>query len=393
MNQMNTSNRNGLIAIAFDTWALATRFRNMGIYVYARNLLSNFREIANRHSIEFRPLVSSAVSNDANQFEAAMGFQPQQTRLLKLDRSWRFGAACLSAFINRADLLFCPSGNTLPLNPLVPMVTTIHDVTPVVFPAYPRRLTYALRFAFGNSARFSRAIVTDSVCSKQDLIRAFGVPESKVHVVYLGYDDSIFNNSAPDHTALARLRTTLGLKRPYVLHHGTIQPRKNLKRLIEAYRLMLSQNRNLDLDLVLVGQLGWQYEEVLAAANLSAEHGRVVLAGPQSDPNLAVLLKGASLAVIPSLYEGFCLPMVEAMACGTPTICSNTSCLPEISGGVLQYFDPRSVPEIAESMAQALEDGRLRQNLTQRGLERASHFSWLRCAEETLGILKSVAAN
>ena len=385
---MNTSNGNGQIAIAFDTWALATRFRNMGIYVYARNLLSNFREIANRHSIEFRPLVSSAASNDANQFAAGIGFQPQQTSLLKLDRSWRFGAACLSAFINKADLLFCPSGNTLPLNPLVPMVTTIHDVTPVVCPAHSRRITYALRFAFGTSARFSRAIITDSICSKQDLIKAFGVPESKVHVVHLGYDDSVFNTSKPNPAALASLRSTLGLEKPYILHHGTIQPRKNLKRLIDAYRLMLSQNRNLDLDLVLVGALGWQYEEVLAAADSNAGPGRVVLAGSQSDPNLALLLKGASLVVIPSLYEGFCLPMVEAMACGTPTICSNTSCLPEISGGVLEYFDPLSVPEIAARIAQTLEDGNLRQRLSQQGIARASHFSWRRCAEETIGILK-----
>src|SRR5882724_11167804 len=112
-HQMNSTNGNGQIAIAFDTWTLSTRFRNTGIYAYARNLLSNFREIASGQSIELRPLVSAAVSNDANEFAAGVGFQPQQTNLLKLDRSWRFGAACLSAFMNKADLLFCPSGTTL----------------------------------------------------------------------------------------------------------------------------------------------------------------------------------------------------------------------------------------------------------------------------------------
>jgi glycosyltransferase involved in cell wall biosynthesis len=381
------------VTIAFDTWPLASRYRNTGIYVYARTLLLQFREIASQHSIEFRPLVSSALSNDANQFEAGAGFRPYQTNLMRIGRAWRYGGACLSAFNSNADLLFCPSGMTLPLSLLVPVVATIHDVTPVVFPAFPKRLARALRFAFSNSARFSRAIITDSICSKQDLVNVFDLPESKVHVVYLGCDEVIFNDAVPDPALQNSLLNKLGLGKPYILHHGTIQPRKNLKRLIEAYRLALSRNRNLDVDLVLVGEFGWQYEEVVAAASSSDRRARVVLTGPQCDPELAMLLKAASLVVVPSLYEGFCLPLIEAMACGTPTICSTSSCLPEVSGGVLRYFDPLSVDEMATCIEQALESSTLCQTLSSRGKERASFFSWRRCAEETLAVLKSTAAN
>jgi glycosyltransferase involved in cell wall biosynthesis len=147
----------------------------------------------------------------------------------------------------------------------------------------------------------------------------------------------------------------------------------------------------LDCDLVLVGELGWQYEEVLIAANSAEGRGRVILAGPISNPELAVLIKTASLVVIPSLYEGFCLPLIEAMACGTPTICSTSSCLPEISGGVLKYFDALSVDELASCIEQVLESSTLRETLVSKSKERATTFSWRRCAEETLAILKSAA--
>jgi glycosyltransferase involved in cell wall biosynthesis len=392
---MTGSNGNrSQLAVAFDTWTLASHRRNMGTYVYAKNLLAHFREIAREHSIEFRPFVSATTSNDANEVQAGEGFRPFETNLLKFDRAWRFGGASFSASVCGANLMFCPAGNTLPVNPFMPVVATIHDLIPIVLPSHlPKRIERLLRMVFAHSARYSRTVITDSVCSKKDLINVFGLPESKVHVVYLGYNESIFNGSSPDRVVQNALFKKLGLEKPYVLHHGTIQPRKNLKRLIEAYRLALSRDHNLDFDLVLVGQVGWQYEEILAAARLPASRGRVVLPGPQNDSDLAMLLKGASLVVVPSLYEGFCLPMLEAMACGAPTICSNSSCLPEVSGGVLRYFDPLSIEEMAACIGHALENSALRQSLSFSGKRRASFFSWRRCAEETLAILKSAAAD
>jgi len=385
MNSVQTS-----FTIAFDTWPLLPRFRNTGIYVYARTLLLRFREMASEDSVQVRPLVSRAVANDANEFEACLRFRPYQTNLLRIGRVWRYGGACFSAVSSRADLLFCPSGTTHPFGSLFPVVATIHDVTPVVFPSFPKRLARGLRFALSNTARFSRAIITDSLCSKQDLMRVFGLSDSQVHVVYLGCDETIFNAKAPDAKRQQALLNRFDLRRPFIIHHGTIQPRKNLTRLIEAYRLALSRNRNLDCDLVLVGGTGWQYEETLAAA-AGPGPGRVVLTGPLENPDLAILLKASVLAVIPSLYEGFCLPLLEAMACAAPTICANRSCLPEISGGVLRYFDPLSVEDMANCIMEALEDNTLRDSLSRKGLARASCFSWRRCAEETMAILKNVA--
>lgn len=377
------------VTIAFDTWPLSSRFRNTGIYVYARNLLSYFQEMAGQGSTQFRPLVSAAKDNDANQFDLSPGFQPYETSLLRIGRLWRYGGACISAFMSKADLLFCPSGSIFPVSRLVPVVATIHDIIPVVFPTVPRAA--ALRFEFANCAKYSRAIITDSLNSKRDLVNVFKLPQSKVHVVHLACDESIFNDTPTEPAQRERLFRQLGLSKPYIVHHGRIQSRKNLKRLIEAYYLALSRDRNLDFDLVLIGELGSQHEEIVAAANVSGARGQVIFTGPQKDPQLAMLLKSASLAVIPSLYEGFCLPLLEAMSCRTPTVCSNTSCLPEVSGGVLRYFDPLSVEEMSTCIEQVLEDGSIRATLSSKGKERASCFSWRRCAEETLQILRSAA--
>ena len=142
----------------------------------------------------------------------------------------------------------------------------------------------------------------------------------------------------------------------------------------------------------MAGPLAWQHEETVNAAKAdNAGRGKVVLTGALNDRDLSLLVRGASLEVIPSLYEGFCLPMVEAMACGIPTIAANSSCLPEISGGVLRYFDPYSVPDIAACMEAVLLSRDLQAELAERGRERAQKFSWDLCAQQTVAVVEHVA--
>jgi glycosyltransferase involved in cell wall biosynthesis len=211
-------------------------------------------------------------------------------------------------------------------------------------------------------------------------------------VVYEGYDRALFHDDPLDRVALHELRARLGIDRPYVLHHGAVQPRKNLPRLIAAYAELLVRNPKLDLDLVLAGPLAWQFEETVAAAKSACSgRGKVILTGALSDHDLSLLLRGAELEVVPSLYEGFSLPMVEAMACGVPTVVSNSSCLPEISGGILRYFDPNSVEEMTASMEEVLRSSDLRAELIGRGRQRARQFSWELCAQQTLDVVAQVA--
>jgi glycosyltransferase involved in cell wall biosynthesis len=238
-----------------------------------------------------------------------------------------------------------------------------------------------------SAARFSRRIITLSECSKRDLIEFYRVPPEKVSVIYCGYHQEVFNPNPPDEGALEILLSRFGIRRPYIFHHGTIQPRKNFQRLIEAYGRIMGKNRNLDVQLVLAGSFGWQYEPIVRAGADLKGRGKVIFTGPLPDAELALLLKGSTASVVPSLYEGFCLPMVEAMACGVPTIAANASCLPEVSGGVLRYFDPLSVDEMADGIEHLLEDRSLRDQLASDGLKRASFFSWEKCARETFDLL------
>ncbi len=374
--------------IAIDSWTLASRFRCQGTYVYAQNLLREFKKIARAGAgVRFALFASDRNGNDAISMAPEERFDLCSSRLLDHDRVWRFGGAGWSAARSRADVIFVPTAATLPVGP-VPAVCTIHDVTPITMPSHSKKVGTMQRVLMKACARFSRAIITSSECSKKDIVALLGVPAEKVRVVHDGCDHAVFNALPADPAAMASLRLRLGLDKPYVLHHGTIQPRKNLKRLIEAFRLMLARNRSLDLDLVLAGQAGWASEEIMSAArDSSGSRGRVILPGVVSEADLPLLIKGAELAVVPSLYEGFSLPMVESMACGTPTIASRASCLPEISGNVLVYFDPLSIDDMATCMQSALTDSQMRERLREKGIERASKFTWERCARETLDLL------
>jgi len=372
--------------IAFDTWPLASFARHQGVHVYARNLLSQFRELGPQYEIEIRPYVCERADNDANGCAAAPGFRPRRTGLLRFSRLWRFGGACWLASLQRVDLVFSPHCTSLYAGSFAPAVVTIHDVIPSRLPWGSERITRTLRFLSWSAAKFSRAIITLSHHSKADLLELYRIPESKVFVIYNGYDKKIFNCQPADPELLHSLLARLGVTRPYILHHGAVKPNKNLKRLVQARRLLRERNKNLDFDLVLAGPLGWEYGEVMAEAK---KNPGVILTGALSDQDLSLLVKGASLAVIPSLYEGFCLPMIEAMACGTPTIASRSSCLREISADALRYFNPESVDEMAACMEEVLENSDLRTELSAKGQLRANEFDWRRCAEETMSVLRT----
>jgi glycosyltransferase involved in cell wall biosynthesis len=378
------------VKIAVDSWTLASRFRCQGTYVYTQNLLREFKKLVRENiGLRFSLFASGQNGNDAIHLAPADRFELCSSALLDHDRLWRFGGAGLSASRAHADVMFIPTAATMPVGP-VPAVCTIHDVTPITMPSHSTTVSAFQRVLLKGCARFSRTIITSSECSKRDIVTHLGVPEEKVVVIHDGSDQSLFNTTSPDMPALAALRARLGIEKPYLLHHGTIQPRKNLKRLIQAFRLMLTNNADLDFDLVLVGGRGWASDEIVNAAAESKGRGRVILAGILDDIDLALLIKGATLAVVPSLYEGFSLSMVEAMACGVPTIASNTSCLPEISGKALAYFDPLSIQDMAACMHAVLRDSDLSLRLRQKGLDRAREFTWERCARQTLEVLMKV---
>lgn len=376
--------------IAFDTWVLKPRHRASGIYNYARSLLKELASSAGGNDVEICPFYTRGYSDEDLAGAWAERARPFHTGLLHYHRLWQLGGAMVAAARAHADLLFSPTSHTCPFGP-VPVVTTLHDATPTVSPSYGSVTNLLEKIRLKNAAKFSTRCITDSHCSKKDLVEVYGIAPEKITVVHLGYDRATFNAAPVDAQRQAVVLARHGIRKPYVFHHGTVQPRKNLERLIAACGRVWEARQDAEFQLVLAGPRGWRYQPILAAAE-KAGAGRVVFTGALPDEDLALLLKGAELCAVPSLYEGFCLPMVEAMACGVPTVASGSSCLPEVSGGALMYFDPYSIDAMAAAVRAGLEDSDLRSRLRAAGLARAAEFSWERCAKETLGVLRGALA-
>ncbi len=278
----------------------------------------------------------------------------------------------------RPDVLFVPA-HVLPLVHPLPAVVTVHDLGYRYFPqAHPLGQRLYLELSTWFSARAATHLLADSEATKRDLARFYGIPPGKVTVVYPGYDDTLHRVEA------APVRAKYGLPEGYFLHVGTLQPRKNLLRLIEAVARAPAP-----LTLVLAGRPGWLAGPIVALAR--AQGPRVRLLDYVPDADLAGLYSGARALVFPSLYEGFGFPVLEAMACGTPVICSNTSSLPEVAGAAALLVDPRDGPALTAAMVQVQTQPALGTALAEKGAAQVRQFSWARAARETLAVLARAA--
>ena len=261
-------------------------------------------------------------------------------------------------------------------------IITIHDCAFFDCPdGFTRSFAAWYRCLVPRLARRAVRILTGSAFSRQRICELFGIPEQKVVVTPYGVAES-FSPVSPDALALARQR--LNLAGPYLLSAGSLEPRKNLKRLLSAWQRLGSVKSGLTL--VLVGASG----HVFRNAGIDLPPGDVRLAGFVSDNDLQALLSGAEAFVFPSLYEGFGLPVLEAMACGAPVVCSSTTSLPEVAGDEALLVDPANVDSIAAGLTQMLENRELRVSLRERGLARAKKFSWDETANRTWDALQCV---
>jgi glycosyltransferase involved in cell wall biosynthesis len=379
------------LVIAFDTLLLSKRYRHSGIHEYAKNLFREFRALlTGRESLSLRHFVQDGHTDPSVELHSTPGCKAIDTSLLRFRRLWQLGVVSVKASVAGADMVFAPGPAILP-SPMIPVTVTIHDAMPAKLPPSMIPKSSVAKATAWAAAKLSRRVITDSENSKRDLMEMYRLPSEKVSVVYLGYDRENFNALPPEPARKQLLFATHGIRGNYILHHGMVQHRKNIARLIQAYRRIQHKNSLQGVQLLLAGSLGCGADEIRGEAQGRLSSDQVVFTGPLPVEDLTILVKCATLCVIPSLYEGFCLPLIEAMACGVPTIASNSSCIPEISAGRLRYFDPLSVEEMVQEIELALTDTELRQELRDAGLERASVFSWRRCAQETLRVLEQAA--
>ena len=275
------------------------------------------------------------------------------------------------------DLFYSPDFVLPPTRRNTRTLLTIHDLSFLHYPDhFVSQLVHYLSQVVPCSVARADRVLTDSQATRADLIAHFGTPPEKVEVLYSGVHPRFCPQLEASETERIRARYGLG-ERPYILSVSTLQPRKNYVRLIRSFA-----NLKAGTQLVIAGGRGWLYQDILAEAE---GHGdRVRILGFVDDADLPALYRNAALFVFPSLYEGFGLPVLEAMACGIPVVCSNASSLPEIAGDAALLVDPLDTDGLAETMARALEDADLRREMIARGLAQAARFTWEQAARQLL---------
>jgi glycosyltransferase involved in cell wall biosynthesis len=289
--------------------------------------------------------------------------------------------ADLDVFHTSDVLTYAPPG--------VKNVATIHDLTPLLFPELHTRETREIHSAKLNAAaERADAIIAVSESTRRDAVALLGLDPARVFTVHEGVDQA-FRPLRNDEIrpVLARHGLEPG---GYLLHVGTIEPRKNLVRLVEAYARLRRDVRPPAPSLALAGATGWLFREVFDRVKALGLHDHVRFLGQVSTAELPALFNGARLFVFPSLYEGFGLPVLEAMACGAPVITSNVSSLPELTDGAAVLVDPADSVGLAEAMGRLLEDAAERERLRAAGLTRAAGFSWEKAAWETVQLYQRI---
>ena len=270
-------------------------------------------------------------------------------------------------------------------------VATFHDLSIFTHTQYhpPERVRFMQR-ELNLTLQRASLLITDSEYTRQELVSYFGYSLDKIRTISLACSDDFRPREAADNIdVLTRLGLVHGA---YTLYAGTIEPRKNIEALLDAYSSLPDVIRK-HWPLVLAGYHGWQSEQLHERINAAANAGWVRYLGYVADEDLPHLFAGAHLFFFPSHYEGFGLPVLEAMASGVPVVCSNASSLPEVAGGAALMFDPEDIDALRQLIITGLEDNVWREVAKEKGLMQASTFSWQRCAEETIAVYRELSSS
>lgn len=265
----------------------------------------------------------------------------------------------------------------------VPYVVTIHDLSYLHFPQmFKKDDLLQLKTWSKYSIEGSAHIIAPSKTTKDDIVKNYKVPASKITVTYEGYDKSRFKPQPK--TRIGLIKKKYQIEGEYIIFVGTLQPRKNLERLIEAFHKLSGK-----LNLVIAGKKGWLYKSIFERVKELNLEDKIVFTDYVPDSELPALIGGANVYALPSLWEGFGIPVIETQACGIPVVVSKTSSLPEIVGESAVLIDPENIDSIANGIKKAL-DPKTKSDLVKKGFENIKRFSWEQCAKETIKVLTGV---
>jgi glycosyltransferase involved in cell wall biosynthesis len=357
--------------------------KRVGIGEYAFELLRQFsltnikgRDIRFVIYLKDKPLTHMPKESDNWQY-----------KILRPGKLWTQWRLPIDLYVNnpKPDVFFTPSHYAPRFSP-VPTVISVMDLSYIYFPQlFNKKDLHQLSNWTSYSVKNVKKILTISKSSKNDIIKEYKVPSSKVVVTYPGIKDT--DTLEPNIYGMNQIKAKYNLSDKYVLFVGTLQPRKNITKLIEAFSQISDKK---DLQLVIVGKRGWMFEDILNAPRKYSVENKVNFLEDINDEELKVLYKHALCFVLPSLYEGFGLPVLEAMQEGCPVITSNVSSMPEAGGEACLYVDPNDSSDIAEKIEKLITDEKLRQELITKGRIQVMKFNWEKTARETLNVLEEV---
>ncbi len=288
----------------------------------------------------------------------------------------------------KVDILHQPCFSA-PLSFNKPVVVTIHDIISLLFPEtipFASRMFYSKWMPF--SYRKASKIITISQSTKRDIVRVLGIPESKITVIPLGFDKKMEERQSKN--KIEEVKKKYHLPQNYLLHIGTLEPRKNLDFLIDVFAEVIQKDDKNDLHLVITGKKGWYYEGLFEKVkNLSLEK-RVIFTGYIDEEDKAAIYQGARIFTFPSIYEGFGLPPLEAMAAGIPVISSNTSSMPEVIGDAGILISPYDKSAWVKAICDVDSSEKLRSEMIRKNLDQVKKFSWDKTAEKTIEIYTKV---
>lgn len=355
--------------------------KQVGVSVYTRNLLEYFSSVANENTrfqifLKQPPIETMPKANEWFTYT-----------ILPFPFFWLRLFMSVYLFFHRNLSVFFSPAHYTPYYSSCPVVVTIHDLAFYYFPnEYLTKDLYKLTNWTKDAVLKASKVICVSEATQKDVLRHYDIDPVKTKVIYNGF------TKHPKEKISTSILNKLKIKKSkFILYVGTLQPRKNIPSLIDAFEKFKTNHP--DFKLVLVGKKGWLYEEIFETVRLRNLETDVIFAGYISDEELASLYANALCFVLPSLYEGFGLPILEAMYHKCPVITSFTSSLPEIGSDACLYFDPKKSSELLEKIEAFAESPQLRLEYISKGLRRIQLFSWKECAKNTLQILEESAQN
>lgn len=358
-------------------------YRRAGIHHYISQLLHHLPPHPDWHYLVF--------TQNSDELPAHLSLQWQPTKWPTHNRWVRIGweQLILPSIIRQKRLQLLHSmAFSMPILGGCPTVVTIYDLSFIHYPErFPALQHWYLRWQTSWSCRHARQLVAISQDGKQDIQQQFHVPPSRISVVYPAVESRFRPLPASE---VEQFRQQKGLPPQFILHIGTLQPRKNIPVLLQAFAQLRQRtpHRYAECKLILVGGKGWFYEEIFAQVQQLDLATHVHFAGYVPDEELPWWYNSSHLLVFPSIYEGFGLPIIQAMACGTPVIAANTSAIPEVAGIAALLFHPQNISALTDQLQALLTDNDLHADLRQKGLEQSQKFTWSKSGQQLLDVYR-----